>query len=81
MSPPRTALFGATRSVEQPPAGGRREQKAARHRAASHQSSVIAQCDRCGATDDAEVRLRRAVHADCGGTFRLYGHVEVRVDG
>lgn len=70
MSPPRTALYGATRSTEQPPAGGRRAEKAARRRLAA---SVIAQCDGCGATDDAEHRIRRDHHEGCGGRFRLYG--------
>lgn len=72
MRPPTRLAGPATRDEA---ATGRRAAKAARKAARSRVvGNVLAQCDRCGATDDAEHRARATAHADCGGTFRLFGH-------
>jgi hypothetical protein len=68
MNPPRTALYRAPRPTEQS-AAGRRGIQAVR----KAQANVIAQCDGCGATDDAEHRVRRERHEGCVGRFRFYG--------
>lgn len=62
---PPTRLAPSTRT---PLPMGRRRKRAARI-----QASVLAQCDKCGCTDDTEDRIGRLRHEDCGGTFRLYG--------
>ena len=68
MSPPRTALYGPPRTEQ--PAAGRRGIQAARRKV---QAGVIAQCDACGATDDAEHRIGRDKHEGCTGRFRMKG--------
>ena len=55
-------------------ATGRRAAKA--HRKAARtlvQGNVIAQCDACGATDDAEHSASHPKHNGCTGRFRFYG--------